>query len=83
MAPQEGQETISRAKQKGRAGLCGDSLVSIMISSHKQHVGLLPDDVFRGPKLSKSLSYVLRLSSQSTPLKLPHRCVGLMTKSSH
>ena len=35
----------------------------IMRSSHKQHVGLLPDDVFRGPKLSKSLSCVASLDS--------------------
>ena len=33
-------------------------LMSIMRPSHKQHVGLLPDDVSRGPKLSKSLSCV-------------------------
>ena len=37
--------------------------MSIMRSSHKQHVGLLPDDVSRGPKLSKSLSCVASLDS--------------------
>ena len=35
----------------------------IMRPSHKQHVGLLPDDVSRGPKLSKSLSCVASLDS--------------------
>ena len=30
-----------------------------------------------GPNLSKTS----RLSSRSTPLKIPHRCVGLTTKS--
>ena len=33
----------------------------IMRPSHKQHVGLLPDDVSRGPKLSKSLYCVASL----------------------
>ena len=38
--------------------------MSIMRPSHKQHVGLLPDDVSRGPKLSKSWSCVfIRLAS--------------------
>ena len=37
--------------------------MSIMRPSHKQHVGLLPDDVSRGPKLSKSLSCVASLDS--------------------
>ena len=41
----------------------GDSLVMIMRSRLKQHVGLLPDDVSRGPKLSKSLSCVASLDS--------------------
>ena len=38
-------------------------MMSIMRPSHKQHVGLLLDDVSRGPKLSKSLSYVAYLNS--------------------
>ena len=37
--------------------------MSIMRPSHKQHVGLLLDDVSRGPKLSKSLSCVASLDS--------------------
>ena len=41
----------------------GDSLVMIMRSSLKQHVGLLPDDVSWGPKLSKPLSCVASLNS--------------------
>ena len=45
--------------------------MSIMIPSHKQHVGLLPDDVSRGPKLSKSLSCVASLDS-SQPLSSYH-----------
>ena len=53
------EETISRARHKEGGSLCDDSLMSIMRSSHKQHVGLLPDDVSRGPKLSKSSSCVL------------------------
>ena len=40
-----------------------DSLMTIMRSSLKQHVGLLPDDVSRGPKLSKSSSCVASLDS--------------------
>ena len=43
----------------------------IMRPSHKQHVGLLPDDVFRGPKLSKSLSHVASLNS-AQPLSSYH-----------
>ena len=43
----------------------------IMRPSHKQHVGLLPDDVSRGPKLSKPLSYVASLDS-SQPLSSYH-----------
>ena len=35
----------------------------IMRPSLKQHVGLLPDDVSQGPKLSKSLSCVASLDS--------------------
>ena len=35
----------------------------IIRPSHKQHVGLLPDDVSRGSKLSKSLSCVASLDS--------------------
>src|SRR3954469_23561587 len=35
----------------------------IMRSSLKQHVGLLPDDVSQGPKLSKPLSCVASLDS--------------------
>ena len=35
----------------------------IMRPSHKQHVGLLPDDFSRGPKLSKSSSCVASLDS--------------------
>ena len=35
----------------------------IMRPSHKQHVGLLPDDISRGPKLSKSLSCAASLDS--------------------
>ena len=35
----------------------------IIRPSLKQHVGLLPDDVSRGPKLSKSLSCVASLDS--------------------
>ena len=50
------QETISRARHKSRP--TADSLMIIMRPSHKQHVGLLPDDVSRGPKLSKPLSCV-------------------------
>ena len=45
--------------------------MSIMRSSHKQHVGLLSDDVSRGPKLSKSLSYVASLDS-AQPLSSYH-----------
>ena len=37
--------------------------MSIMRSSLKQHVGLLPDDVSRGPKLSKSSFCVASLDS--------------------
>ena len=60
-SPKRDRKIISRARHKGGADLCDDSLMSIMRSSHKQHVGLLPDDVSRGPKLSKSLSYVVSL----------------------
>src|SRR3954466_9489395 len=42
-----------------------------MRPSHKQHVGLLPDDVSRGPKLSKSLSCVASLDS-AQPLSSYH-----------
>ena len=45
--------------------------MSIMRPSHKQHVGLLPDDVSRGPKLSKSLSCVASLDS-AEPLSSYH-----------
>ena len=45
--------------------------MSIMRSSHKQHVGLLPDDVSRGPKLSKSMSCVASLDS-AQPLSSYH-----------
>src|SRR3954469_18615436 len=45
--------------------------MSIMRPSHKQHVGLIPDDVSRGPKLSKSLSYVASLDS-AQPLSSYH-----------
>ena len=37
--------------------------MSIMRPSHKQHVRLLPDDVSRGPKLSRPLSCVASLHS--------------------
>ena len=43
----------------------------IMRPSHKQHVGLLPDDVSRGPKLSKPLSCVASLDS-TQPLSSYH-----------
>ena len=43
----------------------------IMRLSHKQHVGLLPDDVSRGPKLSKPLSCVASLDS-AQPLSSYH-----------
>ena len=43
----------------------------IMRPSHKQHVGLSPDDVSRGLKLSKSLSCVASLDS-SQPLSSYH-----------
>ena len=43
----------------------------IMRSSLKQHVGFLPDDVSRGPKLSKSLSCVASLDS-AQPLSSYH-----------
>ena len=43
----------------------------IMRPSHKQHVGLLPDDVSRGPKLSKPLSCVASLDS-AQPLSSYH-----------
>ena len=43
----------------------------IIRPSHKQHVGLLPDDVSRGPKLSKSLSCVAFLDS-AQPLSSYH-----------
>ena len=49
----------------------GDSLVIIMRPSLKQHVGFLPDDVSRGPKLSKSLSCVASLDS-AQPLSSYH-----------
>ena len=42
-----------------------------MRPSLKQHVGLLPDDVSRGPKLSKSLSCVASLDS-AQPLSSYH-----------
>ena len=45
--------------------------MSVMRSSLKQHVGLLPDDVSRGPKLSKSLSCVASLHS-AQPLSSYH-----------
>ena len=43
----------------------------IMRPSLKQHVGLLPDDFSRGPKLSKSLSCVASLDS-AQPLSSYH-----------
>ena len=43
----------------------------IMRPSLKQHVGLLPDDVSRCPKLSKSLSCVASLDS-AQPLSSYH-----------
>ena len=70
MAPKRG--TSKKLQANNNLGLdtirgepvYGDSLMSIMRPSHKQHVGLLPDDVSRGPKLSKPLSCVLiRLAS--------------------
>ena len=42
-----------------------------MRPSHKQHVGLLPDDVSQGPKLSKPLSCVASLDSDQ-PLSSYH-----------
>ena len=45
--------------------------MSIMRPSLKQHVGLLPDDVSRGLKLSKSLSCVASLDS-AQPLSSYH-----------
>ena len=45
--------------------------MSIMRSSLKQHVGFLPDDVSRGPKLSKPLSCVVSLNSDQ-PLSSYH-----------
>ena len=42
-----------------------------MRPSLKQHVGLLPDDVSEGPKLSKSLSCVASLDS-AEPLSSDH-----------
>ena len=42
-----------------------------MRSSLKQHVGLLPDDVSRGPKLYKSVSCVASLDS-AQPLSSYH-----------
>ncbi len=68
MAPQRG---TSKKKQSlgldTKSRFTGDSLMMIMRPSHKQHVGLLLDDVSRGPKLSKSLSCVLRLSIPPNP----------------
>ena len=43
----------------------------IMRPSLKQHLGFLPDDVSRGPKLSKSLSCVASLDS-AQPLSSYH-----------
>ena len=43
----------------------------IMKPSHKHHVGLLLDDVSRGPKLSKPLSCVASLDS-AQPLSRYH-----------
>ena len=43
----------------------------IMRPSHKQHLGLLADDVARGPKLSKPLSCVASLDS-AQPLSSYH-----------
>ena len=54
-----------------KSRLTGDSLMIIMRPSHKQHVGLLSDDVSRGPKLSKSLSCVASLDS-AQPLSSYH-----------
>ena len=45
--------------------------MSIMRPSHKHHVGLLPDDVSHGPKLSKPLSCVASLDS-AQPLSSYH-----------
>ena len=64
------QETILGLDTK-RMPVYGDSLVMIMRPSLKQHVGLLPDDVSRGPKLSKPLSCVASLDS-AQPLSSYH-----------
>ena len=58
--PKEGRAREQSLGLDTKSRLNGDSLISIMRPSHKQHVGLLPDDVSRGTKLSKPLS-VLRL----------------------
>ena len=57
------QETILELDTTRGEPVYGDSLVMIMRSSLKQHVGLLPDDVSWGPKLSKSLSCVTSFDS--------------------
>ena len=73
----QGSPKRDRSKKKQSLGLdtksrfTGDSLVMIMRPSHKQHVGLLPDDVSRGPKLSKPLSCVASLDS-TQPLSSYH-----------
>ena len=51
-----------------------------MRPSLKQHVGLLPDDVSRGPKLSKPLSCIASLDS-AQPLSSYYIDARLTTKS--
>ena len=54
-----------------RRAVYDDSLVIIIRPSLKQHVGLLPGDVSRGLKLSKSLSCAASLDS-AQPLSSFH-----------
>ena len=64
MLPKEG--TRKKKQSLGldtKSWLTDDSFMIIMRPSHKQHVGLLQDDVSRSPKLSKSLSCVVSLDS--------------------
>ena len=56
--------------------------MSIMRPSHKQHVGLLPDDVSRAPKRSKSLSCIASLDS-AQPLSSYHIDALASRLSSH
>ena len=69
----EGQGSLERDMQEIIRGepVYNDSLVMIMRSSLKQQVGFLPDDVSRGPKLSKPLSCVASLDS-AQPLSSYH-----------